>query len=234
MTEGKRKQPPEDADSTVESAAPSSLRASRVQVRLLSTGEPTSLDVHRLYRIANAALKRIVGHKPRDYDDLLQVVVERVVRTIQDGTFSGECSLSTWTSVIASNVAIDWMRRASRVRARLELTSDPDILDADGARALPNPERHLEARSLLRYAEHVLDGMTPALRETVILHHVHDHDLAEIATASHVSVAAAQSRLVRGREELKRRLRAATRTERPRDGATSSAERREIRRPKRL
>jgi DNA-directed RNA polymerase specialized sigma24 family protein len=38
------------------------------------------------------------------------------------------------------------------------------------------------------------------------LHDLHGRDLAAIASASRVSIAAAQSRLVRGRHELERRL----------------------------
>lgn len=170
------------------------------------SGREQSLDAERLYRIANSALLKILGQKRRDHDDLLQVVVERVLRSIRDGSFSGECSLATWVSVIARNAAVDWVRWSTRGRGRLELTTDPELLDAEAARSSPSPEPHLEARSLLRYAEHVLDGMTPAHRETLLLHDLHGRDLAAIASASRVSIAAAQSRLVRGRHELKRRL----------------------------
>jgi DNA-directed RNA polymerase specialized sigma24 family protein len=48
--------------------------------------------------------------------------------------------------------------------------------------------------------------MKPERAETVFLHDVLGHDLAEIALLTRVSVAAAQSRLVRGRRELRHRL----------------------------
>jgi RNA polymerase sigma-70 factor (ECF subfamily) len=48
--------------------------------------------------------------------------------------------------------------------------------------------------------------MNPSQAETVFLHDAIGHELAEIAVITGVSVAAAQSRLVRGRKELFRRL----------------------------
>jgi DNA-directed RNA polymerase specialized sigma24 family protein len=48
--------------------------------------------------------------------------------------------------------------------------------------------------------------MKPQYAETVFLHDVLGHELAEIALMMRVSVAAAQSRLVRGRKDLHKRL----------------------------
>jgi RNA polymerase sigma-70 factor (ECF subfamily) len=66
--------------------------------------------------------------------------------------------------------------------------------------------------------------MKPDQAQTVFLHDVLGHELAEIALMMQVSVAAAQSRLVRGRRELYRRLDAEARSrsqERSREGALS-------------
>jgi RNA polymerase sigma-70 factor (ECF subfamily) len=48
--------------------------------------------------------------------------------------------------------------------------------------------------------------MDPARAEAVFLHDVLGHELAEIAVITGATVAAAQSRLVRGRKELLERL----------------------------
>jgi RNA polymerase sigma-70 factor (ECF subfamily) len=67
-------------------------------------------------------------------------------------------------------------------------------------------ERSLEARSRLELVRQHLVAMKPALAEAIFLHDALGHDLAEIALMTGTSVAAAQSRLVRGRKELFRRL----------------------------
>ena len=48
--------------------------------------------------------------------------------------------------------------------------------------------------------------MNPQRAEALVLHDVLGHDLAEVSALLGVSIAAAQSRLVRGRSELKQRL----------------------------
>jgi RNA polymerase sigma-70 factor (ECF subfamily) len=51
-----------------------------------------------------------------------------------------------------------------------------------------------------------LDAIDPVKAWTVLLHDVLGHDLREIAEITACSVAAAQSRLVRGRAELEQRI----------------------------
>ena len=59
-----------------------------------------------------------------------------------------------------------------------------------------------DVRSQLRRFEGALSRLRPAKAEVVYLHDVLGHDLAEVAAAVGTSVAAAQSRLIRGRREI--------------------------------
>jgi RNA polymerase sigma-70 factor (ECF subfamily) len=67
----------------------------------------------------------------------------------------------------------------------------------------------LEARAEVARIQRVLAGMKPAHAEAVLFHDLLGHDLSETATITGASVAAAQSRLVRGRKVFLRRLRRA-------------------------
>ena len=67
-------------------------------------------------------------------------------------------------------------------------------------------ERHVGAKEALDHVRRHLVEMDDHRAETLLLHDVMGHELAEIAVLMGVSVAAAQSRLVRGRKELHRRL----------------------------
>jgi RNA polymerase sigma factor (sigma-70 family) len=159
----------------------------------------------RLHPVVDRALRRILQSNA-DHDDQVQVVFERVIRTLVERKFAGACSLSTWATAIASNVAVDALR--ARIRERAVVCEDRARGAEHAARVSSgNLERQLEARAEIAELHAILGSMDASQAETVLLHDVHGHELSEIAVITRVSVAAAQSRLVRGRKELLRRAR---------------------------
>jgi RNA polymerase sigma-70 factor (ECF subfamily) len=158
----------------------------------------------RVSVVVERTLRRILQSSDADYEDLQQMTLERVVQSLVERRFSGACSLTTWASAIAGHVGVDALR--SRVRERKLFRDDHDAtsqiphrLDAWGL------ERRLEARSDIAQVQHILATMKPEHAETLVLHDALGHELSEIAVLMGVSVAAAQSRLIRGRKELLRR-----------------------------
>jgi len=160
----------------------------------------------RLQPVVDRALRRILQSNNPDHDDQVQVVFERVIRSLVERKFAGACSLSTWATAIASHVAVDALR--ARIRERAVVWEDR-ARGAEHAASISsgNLERQLEARAEIAELHAILGSMDPGQAETVLLHDVHGHELTEIALIMGVSVAAAQSRLVRGRKELLRRAR---------------------------
>jgi len=161
----------------------------------------------RLQPVVDRALRRILQSNNPDHDDQVQVVFERVIRSLVERKFAGACSLTTWASAIASNVAVDALR--TRIRER-GLVWEDRARGAEHAAKVSSGslERQLEARAEIAELHAILASMDAAQAQTVLLHDVHGHELSEIALITRVSVAAAQSRLVRGRKELLRRARA--------------------------
>ncbi len=157
-----------------------------------------------VYPSIAASLQRVLHSASHDYDDLVQTTFERLIRSL---LARGETvlSLSAWASGIATHTALDALR--ARVRERKYIQSE----DAGGGALLAlagsvSEERQLEARRQLRIVQELLGRMKPAVAETVVLHDMLGHDLTETAALTDVSVAAAQSRLVRGRKDLLRRV----------------------------
>ncbi len=158
----------------------------------------------RLAPAIEHALHRVLRQRTDDFDDLIQVTFERVIRAIIDDRFAGHSSLSTWAAAIAAHVAIDFLRRSVRER-RLFSVSDPGELPNPQLSERPSAERRLEARSEISRLHAILAKMKPTLADTVVLYDVLGHSLEEVAELTGVTQSAAQSRLFRGRKELVRR-----------------------------
>ncbi len=139
------------------------------------------------------SLYRALGHRPTDCDDLVQLSFERIVRTLIDGTYNGTTPLRAWASLLASRVGLDALRKRYRERALFS----PEV---EGVEA--GPERALQARSELLLVRRALATMAPDRAEAVFMHDALGYELSEIALQCGISVAAAQSRLVRGRKQL--------------------------------
>ena len=147
--------------------------------------------------VVDKAVRRLLGAADNDVEDVVQVAMIELLRSLS--RYRGECSLDTWTSTIAANVVYKHIRRRGLERtlfAREPLADD-----------LPHASRQQPVlRAMIERVAHHLKEMAYERAWTFLLHDVHGYSLEEVAGITGVSVAAAQSRLVRGRRELHERI----------------------------
>jgi RNA polymerase sigma-70 factor (ECF subfamily) len=148
-------------------------------------------------------LRRVLRNSHSEYEDLLQSSFERIIRVLSERSLGGACDLPAWSSAVAAHVALDTLRQRVRERKLFDRQAPTEGLRSHEA----SGERGADARAEVERVQRVLGRMKPKHAETVLLHDVLGHDLREVALLTQVSVAAAQSRLVRGRKELLRRAR---------------------------
>jgi RNA polymerase sigma-70 factor, ECF subfamily len=158
---------------------------------------------NQLESVVERGLYRVLQQRGPDFEDLIQVTFERIVRTLVERRFSAQCSLATWATAIATNVAIDSVRAKVRER-RLFGGLNLEVIDRE-AKVHVSGADSVESRAEIQQLQQVLAQMNAGQAEAVFLHDVMGHDLAEIAEIAGTTVAAAQSRLVRGRKEFLRR-----------------------------
>jgi RNA polymerase sigma-70 factor, ECF subfamily len=158
----------------------------------------------RLIDAVDITLFRIFGRRETDHEDLVQRAFEQIVLTLSRRTFAGACSLRTWASAITARVAFNVLRSRRRERAVL-VSTPPEQMDT-AAHPAPDAESVSLAREDIERLKRHLTKMKPDRAQAVFLHDVLGHELAEIAVMEDISVAAAQSRLVRGRRDLYKRL----------------------------
>jgi RNA polymerase sigma-70 factor (ECF subfamily) len=180
--------------------------------RRLRAGDAAVAEIvyERVVHAVDAVLFRLLGPFDHEREDLAQQAMERIIGTIVSGRYMHGCSLRSWATLITQHLAIDTMRSRTRDRKVFDRHVGTQTVELvpDGHRSTEQiVETHLRAHRLVS----VLSSITPTHAEAVVLHDLLGRDLAEIARLTGVSVAAAQSRLVRGRRKALRLLAAAER-----------------------
>ncbi len=179
----------------------------------LVDGAPWAADA--LYdRVADAVegvLFRLLG-VDADRDDLAQQAIERVVSTVVSGRFARGCSLRSWATLLAQHVAVDALRARARERKLFDRRVTHQTLELVEAHTA-TPEHLAETRRRVALLQSALGRVNRQRSEAVVLHDLLGHDLPELARLTGVSVAAAQSRLVRGRRDVLAWIRAHEGTE---------------------
>lgn len=149
---------------------------------------------------STAPIRRLLGAHDPDRDDVAQLAMIELVTTID--RYRGECSLDSWTSTITARLVFKTIRRR-RVERRYFAFDEPT---SDDAPAPSRPSHDLGARDLLRRVAELLTPVEDVKVWTFLLHDAWGYDLREVAQITEVTVAAAQSRLVRGRAEVNARI----------------------------
>jgi RNA polymerase sigma-70 factor (ECF subfamily) len=157
----------------------------------------------RLIGVVDHTLYRVFGRRETDHEDLIQAAFEQIVLTLSRQSFARACSLKTWASTVTSHVGFNALRSRRRERAVLDRQVEAE---PEASPSAADVERQTVARAELDRMRGHLTSMKEEHAQAVFLHDVLGHDLAEIALMTDVTVAAAQSRLVRGRRELYRRM----------------------------
>ena len=170
-------------------------------VAAAQAGDRAALEqlLRRHYDGIHAVCRRIAGGT-RDADDATQEAMISVVRGLP--RFDGRSAFSTWVYRIATNAALDELRRRRR-RPSLHVVTDdhgaPDPAD-------PMAERHLDAIAEREALDAALADLPEEFRVAVVLRDVADLDYTEIAAVLDVPIGTVKSRIARGRGQLADRL----------------------------
>ncbi len=145
---------------------------------------------------------------PSDAADVVQEVFLKVFRSI--GQFKGNSSLKTWIYRIAYNEAWNhrrWFTRHRKQEIGLDRESDESIsyqeVLEDSARSAFDLVADSETHELIEAA---LAELNPVFRGAVILRDIEELSYEEIAEVLGVSLGTVKSRILRGRDALRKVL----------------------------
>lgn len=175
----------------------------------LQAGEETAYErlIERFQTPVYSLAWRLLSD-PSDASDVVQEVFLKVFRNI--GTFRGDSSLRTWVYRIAVNEAHNrrrWLFRHRRGETGLEENFDDsegrERPLTDGGETPFDFTMNREAQLLL---EEGLAAINPVFRAALVLREVEDMSYEEIAAILEVSMGTVKSRIMRGREALRKYL----------------------------
>ncbi|MEM8621297.1 MAG: sigma-70 family RNA polymerase sigma factor [Actinomycetota bacterium] len=169
-------------------------------VEAAQAGDRFALDqlLRRHYDRVYAVCRRVVGSQ-RDADDACQEALIKITRSVP--RFDGRSSFGTWAYRIATNAALDELRKRRR-RPTPHDDDNPEIADPRGARNVELVDERLAL-------DEALEQLSDDLRSAVVLRDVADLDYHEIADTLDIPVGTVKSRIARGRAALADHLRIA-------------------------
>jgi RNA polymerase sigma-70 factor, ECF subfamily len=144
---------------------------------------------------------------PGDAPDIVQEVFLKVFRNI--GAFRGNSSLKTWIYRIAVNEAYNHRRWFCRhQRQEVALGTEEGTLNFSGGMTDPgrSPFEQAADHETRALVEQALEKLNPKFRAAVVLRDIEDLSYEDIATVLDVSLGTVKSRIMRGREALRKIL----------------------------
>jgi RNA polymerase sigma-70 factor (ECF subfamily) len=145
-------------------------------------------------------------HNREEAEDEVQNAWWKAWRNI--GRFEGEARFTTWMTRIVMNQCL--MRLRHERRARFVFLDEPLAGEArpllelrDGGEG---PEQDLGRREVDELVRQEISRIPPLLRNALVLRDVNQMAMPEVAGELGISLAAAKSRLLRARQELRTRL----------------------------
>lgn len=176
-------------------------------VREIDEAEFTAL-VDSQYRRIYSLIYRMVRNES-DAADLTQETFVRIHRALP--RLRETAARSAWIRRIATNLCLDFLRRRNAAPAISSLDARPtdesdtllswDISDPSG-----EPDRLFSTKERLTVLRRAIDSLPQDYRLVIVMHHIEDLRVEEIADSLGVPTGTIKSRLSRARRELHRKL----------------------------
>jgi RNA polymerase sigma-70 factor, ECF subfamily len=178
-------------------------------VAAANSGDSSAMGalLERHYDRIRAVCCRIAGDT-RDGEDATQEALIRIVRNLSG--FDQRSSFSTWAYRIATNSALDELRR--RQRRPIAVTPTTDDSHDDAVPGLSSQIDPLTSAEIERVAdqmmiEDAIGSLSEDHRSVIVLRDVAGLDYAEVAAVLEIPEGTVKSRLARARQDLIVRIR---------------------------
>ncbi len=146
-----------------------------------------------------------------DYEMAVDLAQEAFIRVYRNANcYKGEYQFSTWLYRIATNLAIDEIRRRKRKGRFFFYNVTERFQQEDGTRRLPDlrcsPEKSLDRTEKLERLQSAIDSLPEKYRFAFILKEVQELSYKEISKVLKISLGTVKSRVHRAKMLLREKL----------------------------
>jgi len=162
-----------------------------------------------LVRRHQGACMKLAVSVLRDQEDAEDEVQNALFKAYEHlRQFQRDAKFSTWLSRIVLNQCLMRLRQTRRARFLYlgDSVGADDVLPLELPSKADSPERSLSRKEIALVLEHEMKRIPPLLRNAFLLRDVQQLPMPKVAEELGISIAAAKSRLLRARAELKERL----------------------------
>jgi RNA polymerase sigma-70 factor (ECF subfamily) len=175
-------------------------------VRLAQAGDTRAFEalvVKYQRRVARHVARYV--RQASDVEDVVQEVFIRAYRGL--GSFRGDSAFYTWLYRIASNAAVNAVKRdRSPLLLADEMPEERDEPFEPGLTDNEDPERRMMASQIADAVQRAIDRLQPELAEPLMLFEVEGKSYLEIADMLGIPIGTVRTRIFRAREFIAKRL----------------------------
>jgi RNA polymerase sigma-70 factor (ECF subfamily) len=174
------------------------------------TKDPESKsDFQNLYAAYNQKIRRYLAQLigEADSEDVTQEVFVKINAAL--GTFRGDSCLSTWIYKIATNAAMDHLRKSNPLKQADDGHLGGDLFNKDEVAADPDAaavDAQLVRKEMNECIRGIVEGLPENYRTVLILSDLEEMTNQEIAEVLDISLDTVKIRLHRARARLKKEL----------------------------
>lgn len=158
------------------------------------------LGVHekKMYAVC---LRMCMNHE--DAQDCLQEAMLRIYRSISG--FKGQSSFSTWIYRVTMNTCLDELRK----KKNKQTTSLDSLLDTGWSPSddYDTPEHHAISGEKKKAIQNAISELPEDMRSAIVLRDIEGFSYDEISDMLGINVGTIKSRISRGREKLREKIR---------------------------
>jgi RNA polymerase sigma-70 factor (ECF subfamily) len=167
-------------------------------LRAGEAGAATALH-RRTEAVVRRTVQRLLGRGDHDVEDVAHLAFIELLKTV--ASFRGLGPLDAWVRVVSSRVVYKHIRRRRLDRNLITLFPPESVPGSSEV-----TRRDVAFRDAVRRIHRHLARVDANRSLAFLLHDVYGYDMREVASITGVSVAAAKSRLKRGRLEVQERV----------------------------